>query len=327
MIPIKTQPYQAWTADPGSVQVRRNHHGKKAKDDGRQHRGGPCGLCLYRSRGHLPHHPVLCHGGAVGQVVGGGPEEYVRCVLDYLSERLPFEREYFDYIISDLTLEAVANPQDIAAGFSMYLKQTGAFLTSFRNIRHWSVLEEMMEGHFYHLVTRLYAKTDFERLLYASYYKNVRVRPQLRRAEDDIVERLVAAGFENIHEDLETEFWLVRAERSMPEMALLKSMYTKEQRKELSDYLHRIEYDVDAENQCRLFWAFYEQSALFADYVANFIRQAVFHPESFYRRLMKYSRRELDEILAMLECTRENATSQDELRWIDKIEQELQGMK
>ena len=209
----------------------------------------------------------------------------------------------------------------------MYLKQTGAFLTSFRNIRHWSVLEEMMEGHFYHLVTRLYAKTDFERLLYASYYKNVRVRPQLRRAEDDIVERLVAAGFENIHEDLETEFWLVRAERSMPEMALLKSMYTKEQRKELSDYLHRIEYDVDAENQCRLFWAFYEQSALFADYVSNFIRQAVFHPESFYRRLMKYSRRELDEILAMLECTRENATSQDELRWIDKIEQELQGMK
>lgn len=248
-------------------------------------------------------------------------------VVDYLAERLPYEREYFDYIISDLTLEAVANPQDIAAGFSLYLKQTGAFLTSFRNIRHWSVLEEMMEGHFYHLVTRLYAKTDFERLLYASYYKNVRVRPQLRRAEDDIVERLVAAGFENIHEDLETEFWLVRAERSMPEMALLKSMYTKEQRKELSDYLHRIEYDVDAENQCRLFWAFYEQSALFADYVANFIRQAVFHPESFYRRLMKYSRRELDEILAMLECTRENATSQDELRWIDKIEQELQGMK
>ena len=248
-------------------------------------------------------------------------------VVDYLAERLPFEREFFDYIISDLTLEAVANPQDIAAGFSMYLKQTGAFLTSFRNIRHWSVLEEMMEGHFYHLVTRLYAKTDFERLLYASYYKNVRVRPQVRRAEDDIVERLVAAGFENIHEDLDTEFWLVRADRSMPEMALLKSMYTKEQRKELSDYLHRIEYDVDAENQCRLFWAFYEQTALFSDYVANFIRQAVFHPEQFYRRLMKYSRRELDEILALLECTRENATSREELCWIEELEQELQGMK
>ena len=259
-------------------------------------------------------------------------EPYGNCqvdfrVVDYLSERLPFEREFFDYIISDLTLEAVANPQDIAAGFSTYLKQTGSFLTSFRNIRHWSILEEMMEGHFYHLVTRLYAKTEFERLLYASYYKNVRVRPQVRRADTDIVERLVAAGFENIHEDLETEFWLVQADRSMPEMALLKSMYTKEQRKELSDYLHRIEYDVDAENQCRLFWAFYEQISLFPDYTANFIRQAVFHPERFYRRLMKYSRRELDEILAMLESTRENATSLEEIQWIEDVEQELQGMK
>lgn len=184
-----------------------------------------------------------------------------------------------------------------------------------------------MEGHFYHLATRLYAKTEFERLLYASYYKNVRVRPQVRRAEDDIVERLVAAGFENIHDDLETEFWLVRADRSMPEMALLKSMYTKEQRKELSDYLHRIEYDVDAEQQCRLFWSFYEQVSLFPDYTANFIRQAVFHPERFYRRLMKYSRRELDEVLAMLESARENATSADELVWIAELEQELQGMK
>ena len=245
--------------------------------------------------------------------------------VDYLAERLPFAREYFDYIISDLTLEAVANPQDIAAGFSTYLKQTGAFLTSFRNIRHWSVLEEMMEGHFYHLATRLYAKTEFERLLYASYYKNVRVRPQVRRAEDDIVERLVTAGFENIHEDLETEFWLVKADRSMPEMALLKSMYTKEQRKQLSDYLHRIEYGVDLEGQCRLFWAFYEETGLFADYTANFVKQAVFHPERFYRNLVRYSGRELDEIVAMLESARENVTSVQELRWIEELEQELQA--
>ena len=50
--------------------------------------------------------------------------------VDYLSERLPFAPEYFDYIISYLTLEQAGNPQDIAAGFSTYLKQTGSFLTS-----------------------------------------------------------------------------------------------------------------------------------------------------------------------------------------------------
>lgn len=245
--------------------------------------------------------------------------------VDYLNERLPFAAESLDYIISDLTLEQAGNPQDIAAGFSTFLKQTGSFLTSFRNIRHWSVLEELMDGHYYHVVARLYAKSEFERLLYASYYKNVTVRPQRREADSDIVDKLVAAGFENIHADIDTEFWLVKADRSMPEMALLKSMYTKEQRKQLSDYLHRIEYGVDLEGQCRLFWAFYEETGLFADYTANFVKQAVFHPERFYRNLIRYSGRELDEIVAMLESARENVTSVQELRWIEELEQELQA--
>lgn len=247
--------------------------------------------------------------------------------VDYRSERLPFAPESLDYIISDLTLEQAGNPQDIAAGFSTFLKQTGSFLTSFRNIRHWSVLKEMMDGHYYHVVSRLYAKTEFERLLYASFYKNVAVRPQRRRAKDDITERLVAAGFENIHEDLDTEFWLVKADRSMPEMALLKSMYTKEQRKKLSDYLHRIEYGVDTENQCRAFWSFYKEIGLFPDYTANFITQAVFHPECFCRNLLKHSEQEADEALGLLACMRENEAAPAELLWLDELVQGLRGKK
>ena len=56
--------------------------------------------------------------------------------VDYLSEPLPFAREMFDCIVSDLALEQAANPQDIAAGFSLFLKPTGMLLTSFRNISH-----------------------------------------------------------------------------------------------------------------------------------------------------------------------------------------------
>lgn len=247
--------------------------------------------------------------------------------VDYRSERLPFAQESMDYIISDLTLEQAGNPQDIAAGFSTFLKQTGSFLTSFRNIRHWSVLKEMMDGHYYHVVSRLYAKTEFERLLYASFYKNVAVRPQRRAADDDIAERLEAAGFDNIHDDLNTEFWLVKADRSMPEMALLKSMYTKVQRKELSDYLHRIEYDVDTARQCRLFWIFYKKIGLFPDYAANFIRQTVFHPEQFSRNLIKHSAQERDEVLALLACMKENAATPAEFARLDELAQALRGKK
>ena len=86
-------------------------------------------------------------------------------LMDYREEILPFEGEFFDLIIGDLTLEVVINPQDIAVGFSRYLKQTGVWLTSFRNVRHWIFLEKLMRGHFGGIVSRFYTRLEFERLL------------------------------------------------------------------------------------------------------------------------------------------------------------------
>lgn len=239
--------------------------------------------------------------------------------VDYREEPLPFAREFFDYIISDLLLEQAGHPQDIAAGFSRFLRETGALLTSFRNIRHWSQLQDLRDGHFYNVVARLFAKQEFERLLYASYYKMVRVAPQRREADTNIVAELVAAGFENIHDDLNTEFWLVRADRSMPEMALLKSMYTREERRTLSRLLHRIEYGVDTARQCAAFWEHYRTMGLFPDYTAAFVKQAVFHPERFYQTLAENSPEHGEEIRAMLASARENATTPAEILYLDDL--------
>lgn len=223
-------------------------------------------------------------------------------VLDYREERLPFPEEYFDAIIGDLTLEIVVNPQDIAAGFSMYLKQTGVWITSFRNIRHWSVIEKLMKGCFGGIVSRLYAKIEFERLCYASFYKEVRMMPIVRKAPEGFIDKLLECGFENINNDLETEFWLIRAARSMPELALLKSMYTLEIRKKLSTLLHRIEYGIDIARNVEEFWRLYDEVGLFPDYTAAFIRSVVVHRERFYKSLLAESNRmELEEILSAAE--------------------------
>ena len=244
--------------------------------------------------------------------------------LDYLAEPLPYGPESFDYIISDLTLEQAGNPQDIAAGFSHFLKQTGAFLTSFRNIRHWSVVQELMDGHYYQVVARLFAKPEFEKLLYASYYKDVRVRPQRRAAPEGLVDRLVAAGFDNLHDDLETEYWLVFAARSMPELSLLKSFYTAAQRKELSLLLHRIEYAVDTAAQVAAFWAFYGRIGLFPDYAANFAKEACFHPERFYRHLFALSdAAQRGKVRAMLDAARDAVTTEEEARMLADLSEEF----
>lgn len=245
--------------------------------------------------------------------------------INYLTEPLPYAREFFDYIISDLTLEQAGHPQDIAAGFSGFLKETGSFLTSFRNIRHWSQLLDLLAGHYYNVVARLFARQEFERLLYASYYKMVFMEPQKRGAEEKTMQKLLAAGFDNEGDDLNTEFYLVRADRSMPEMALLKSMYTKEQRRQLSTYIHRIEYGVDTAAQCGNFWQFYRENGLFADYTAAFIKQAVFHPRRFYRQLLADSPEERAEIGEMLKAALNNVTSAEEASMLKDLWQEWQG--
>ncbi|WP_037345870.1 hypothetical protein [Selenomonas sp. oral taxon 138] len=224
-------------------------------------------------------------------------------ILDYLVVPLPYTRGFFDYIISDLTFENADNPQDIAAGFSMFLKETGALLTSFRNIRHWSVLQNLMEGHYYNIVSRLYARREFENLLYASFYKSVRVRQQQREAPKDLIERLVTAGFENEQDDLETEFYLVRADRSMPELSLLKSMYTSAERERIVRLIHRIEYDVEsAASVCGL-WDMVDRLAVFPAYLSSLVRETVVHTEPFYQRISEEPNGRGDFIYEMMDAS------------------------
>ena len=209
--------------------------------------------------------------------------------LDYVTTPLPYERKNFDYIISDLALENVDNPRDIAAGFSLFLKDTGALLTSFRNIRHWSVLQNLMDGHYYSIVSRLYARAEFEKLLYASFYKSVLCQAQQRKAPPGMIDRLVTAGFENHDDDLEAEFYMIRADRSMPELSLIKSMYTSEQRRCIVRLLHRIEYDVVRVESTRSLWDEVTRLNIFPAYLAALIHETVVHTERFYRALFACS--------------------------------------
>ena len=228
-------------------------------------------------------------------------ERVKTCVLDYRETRLPFDEEFFDLIIGDLTLEVVVNPQDIAAGFSRYIKQTGIFLTSFRNIRHWKILEKLMGGWFNGIVSRFYTRTNFERLLFASFYKDVKFSPVIKSAPPKLLAKLVECGFENYGDDLEVEIWQVRAARSIPELSLLKSMYTAEFRAEFARIIHRVEYDIETADSVKNFWRLYDEVGMFTDYAAEFVNEIVIHQENFYKNLRENSTRiETEKIIATI---------------------------
>lgn len=221
-------------------------------------------------------------------------------VLDYREEVLPFPRHSFDVVLSERMLENVANPQDIAAGIGTFIKDTGYLLTSFENIRYWRVLRELMDGHYYAIVRRRYAKPEFERLLYASFYKDIFFSPVHGSGTGEETEPFIAAGFENRLNDLDTEIWLVKAMRSSSGVALLKAAYTPEARKKLATLLRRVEYGIDLPENVGALWALVDEEGFTAEYIARFTESVVVHRDELRSALAEYSPKErqafLDEV-------------------------------
>lgn len=200
------------------------------------------------------------------------------CHVNYLAERLPLEEKYFDYVLGENCLEQAGNPQDIATGLGLYLKDTGYFLMSFLNIRYWRVLENLMEGHFYHICSRIFARREMTKLMSASFYKDVQMLPVWgSEPPQGLMEKLQEAGFENIDNDLLVRSWMLQAAKSMPEILELKRMYTPEIRRELSILLRRLEYGIDAEKNLSALWQLCQENMIFPAYLASFIRETIIH--------------------------------------------------
>lgn len=214
---------------------------------------------------------------------------------DYLSRQLPLEKEFFDYIVAEDGLSQAANPQDIASGLGLYLKPTGYLLLSFANMRHWRIISNLMEGHFYHVCTRAFTRDEMTKLMAASFYKDVQFLPvEGRRPPEGLVKRLEAGGFQNIDNDLLTGTWLVRAAKSTPEIMELKRMYTPVVRQRLAVLLRRLEYGIRLDGEGRdslsLLWQLCSDNFIFPAYLASFVKETVVHTNSLLWQLSAWQK-------------------------------------
>ena len=71
--------------------------------------------------------------------------------------------------------------------------------------------------------------------------------------------------------------WLVKACKCTAEVVALKEIFTPEVRADLSRLLHRIEYDVDAEENFLRLMDLCEREGIFDEYLSDFINQVVVH--------------------------------------------------
>ncbi len=188
---------------------------------------------------------------------------------------LPSEPKLFDLIIAPEVLTTDENFYARLMAFNHLLKDSGALLTQFRNVRFVGVLENLRRGKFSNNEQRLWAKADVVKLLDDAIYKEIHFLPA--ESKNFSAEAWEAFGFDNFNDDLTTRIWLVKACKCTAEVAALKDLFTDDDRAELSRLLHRIEYDLDAEENFLRLMVLCDRAGIFDEYLSDFVNQVVVH--------------------------------------------------
>lgn len=192
-----------------------------------------------------------------------------------LIDELPTAPKIFELIIAQDVLTVGENFYSTLMIFNHLLTDSGYLLTQFYNVRFIRILEALRRGRFSNNEMRLWAKADVVKLLDNAIYKEIHFLPSER-------ESISAAewehfDFDNFNEDLTTKIWLVKACKCTAEVAALKDIFTPEIRAELSRLLHRIEYDIDIEENFQRLIGLCEREGIFDEYLKDFIDQIVVH--------------------------------------------------
>ena len=198
-----------------------------------------------------------------------------------LVDELPTAPKIFELIIARDVLTVGENFYAMLLAFNHLLRDSGALLTEFYNVRFVGILERLRRGRFFDNERRLWAKADVVKLLDDAIYKEIHFLPGARetaiRNEELGIRNWIDFGFENFNEDLTTKIWLVKACKCTAEVAALKEIFTPEVRAELSRLLHRIEYDLDVEENFSRLMELCEREGIFDEYLSDFINQVIVH--------------------------------------------------
>lgn len=207
-----------------------------------------------------------------------------------LIDELPTAPKIFEIIIAEEVLTAGENFYSTLLSLNHLLMDSGMLLTQFYNVRFVRVLENLRRGRFINNEKKLWAKADVVKLLDDAIYKEIHFLPDVR--EKISVEAWEAFDFDNFSEDLATKIWLVKACKCTAEVAALKTLFTPEARADLSRTLHRIEYDIDVEENLERLKEICRREGIFDEYLSDFIEQTVIHEAA-----REFIRKELELVI------------------------------
>ena len=256
---------------------------------------GPCRI-LVLNGGDLDLLQALLRGLPQAEVTAAGKPSLQSARLRWQLGELSFPEGSFHYIAAPRIFEREAEPEAFARKLRSWLRPDGRLLTCFGNIRHWSVLQELMAGHFRYdsSVVRMpgilhfFALPEIVRFFEKTHYRELSFLPELREAAPELKERLLHAGFANVQEDLDTELWFVQAGRSTEAAGYLKCHFSPELRQELVYLLRRIEQDIAVEENAQTILRLCRENGVSMDYLARLAVNALAAPKSTLQKLAGY---------------------------------------
>ena|GEM_PF-430536 len=198
---------------------------------------------------------------------------------NYEKNGLPTEPKIFDVILAEDCLTYPPESYRTILELNHLLTDAGFMLTQFYNVRFIKVLEDLRRGKFPAREKKYWAKWDVVKVLDDAIYKEIRFLPGERIKKIPAVEDWEKFGFDNFSDDLLTKTWLVKARKCEAEVAALKEIYTEEVRARISRLLHRIEYDLDVEENFQKLMILCKREQIFDDYLSDFIKQVVVHED------------------------------------------------
>ena len=199
---------------------------------------------------------------------------------NYARGGLPTEPKIFDVVLAEDCLTYPPESYRTILEINHLLKDSGFMLTQFWNVRFVKVLQELRQGKFPAREKKLWAKWDVVKVLDDAIYKEIIFLPDEQIEKISEVEDWEKFGFDNFSDDLLTKIWLVKARKCEAEVAALKEIYTEEVRARISRLLHRIEYDLDVEENLKKLIELCKREQIFDDYLADFIKQVVVHEKA-----------------------------------------------
>ncbi len=197
--------------------------------------------------------------------------------MDYRREKLPFPQQSFDAVLAEGILTNAYEPYDLLMDISRKLTDTGVLYGDFLNVRYTGVLSALQKGEFPVREKHLYAKSEMVRLLDDTLFKKIDFVPGEKDADESTAEEWEQKGYSNINHELAVSRYLFRAAVSTARVANLKGLYTPEVRRDLARLLHRIEYDVQREENIIRLEQLCQQEGIFTEYLQDFIEESCHH--------------------------------------------------